>query len=46
MRERARVLLKMSIWNPEEKRLLGRTGCKWENIIKMDAEETGSENLD
>jgi hypothetical protein len=30
----------------EQKRLLGRPGCKWENNIKIDLVELGCKNVD
>jgi hypothetical protein len=36
-----RVMYWVLVWKPEGKRPLGRSGCKWEDNIKMDLQKVG-----
>ena len=39
--EGGRGMHKVLVGKPEEKRPLGRPGCRWEDNIKMDLQEVG-----
>jgi hypothetical protein len=36
---------KILVGNPEEKRIVGRPTCKWEDDIRMDLREIGQEDV-
>jgi hypothetical protein len=37
---------KILVGNPEEKRLLGRPGCRWKKTTESDIIDTGWEGMD
>jgi len=41
-----RVVYRVLMRKPEGKRSLGRPGSRWEENIKMDIQEVGSEGMD
>ena len=44
--EEGRGVHKVLVGNPEEKKSLGRTRCRWEDNIKMDLQEVGCGGVD
>jgi hypothetical protein len=43
---RVKNLFKMLVGKPEDKTLLGRPRCRWQDNIRLDFNETDSEDID